>query len=141
MPHTVTITVSGHPDENMNGDIVAHYPTAMENVRIEQRISRMCAPLAWEDLTPDGRATTRLIATLEHVIDTAPRGWYRERDGRPLLDLSDRDPADTDILWRVYTAWRTALTTFRDARAGGTTVITPGPRDDAPVASSASHRP
>lgn len=112
------ITIEGHEDENLNGDITFHIPTLMENVRIDQRVAVLAAPIKFEDLPGDGRALVRLIATLEHVIDTAPRGWYRTKDGRPVLAFEHLSGVDEPLLWRVYAAWSEAVARFRNGRGG-----------------------
>jgi len=112
------ITIEGHEDASLNGEVTFHIPNMMESVRIEQRQALLAAPVKFENLPPDGRALVRLIATLEHVIDTAPRGWYQNRDGRPVLAFEHLSGVDEALLWRVYTAWNEAVARFREGRGG-----------------------
>lgn len=112
------ITIEGHDDANLNGDVTFHIPNMMESVRIEQRIAALAAPIKFEDLPPDGRGLIRLIATLEHVIDTAPRGWYQTKNGRPVLAFEHLSSVDEPLLWRVYAAWNEAVARFRQGRGG-----------------------
>jgi hypothetical protein len=119
MNSTGTAEITGHADANLNGTVTFHVPTLIENVRIEQRATALARPHAFESLPPDGRALIRLIATLEHVIDTAPKGFYVERDGRPHLSLEHLSSADEGLLWQVFAAWRAVATTFRHERTGG----------------------
>lgn len=128
-------TIAGHADSALNGTVTFHVPTLLENVRIEQRIAALANPLEFDRLSPDGRALVRLIATLEHVIDTAPRGFYVERNGQPTLTLEHLSSADEALLWQVYAAWRAAANTFRQQRTGDATAAA-GEAGSAPTVGS-----
>lgn len=130
MTTTGTAVITGHADANLNGTVTFHVPTLLENVRIEQRMATLANPVPFDNLPPDGRALVRLIATLEHVIDTAPRGFYVERQGQPVLTLEHLSGADENLLWQVFAAWRTAVQTFRDERTGDAKAAA-GAADDA----------
>ena len=135
MATTGQAVISGHADPDLNGTVTFHVPTLLETVRIEQRIAALSHPHAFEKLPPDGRALVRLVATLEHVIDTAPRGFYVERDGKPVLTLEHLSGADESLLWQVFAAWRAAAETFRSNRTGNAEA-TPEPAGSAPAVGS-----
>lgn len=114
------ITISGHPNPDLNGAVEFHLPSTFESIRIESRMAALAAPSKFENLTPDGRAAVRLVATLEHIIDTAPRGFYQEdpSTGQPVLAIGALSEADAGIMWGIYTAFVEARERFREARAG-----------------------
>lgn len=132
------VTIEGHDDPNLNGEITFHIPHLMENVRIQQRIAALAKPITFEDMPPEGRALVRLIATLEHVIDTAPSGWYVNRDGRPVLSFEHLSSVDEGLLWRVFTAWNEAVIRFRTGRGGRVAGHEEGPSDASGVPGGAS---
>jgi len=115
---SVTIT---HDNPDLAGEVTFHLATLYEQVRIGRRVAQMCAPAQWEQLPPDDRALTRMLATLEHVIDTAPKGFYVEDGGgKPVLAPGQLLGPDVDVLWAIYTAYVQLEDDFRGrSRATG----------------------
>lgn len=95
-----------HPDPDLSGTVTFHMPTLYERVAIGRRVAQLCAPARWEDLPPDERALAKVIATLEYVIDTAPRGFYdTDRSGKPVLAPGRLMSRDEELLWQIWAAY------------------------------------
>src|SRR5690606_37853362 len=82
--------------------------------------AELCAPTKFEDLSPDGRALARITATLEYVIDTAPKGFYADTPNGPRLEPGRLLNGDEGIVWGVYTAYIQTRDAFRKERKGVT---------------------
>lgn len=95
-----------HPDPDLSGTVVFHIPSLYERIAIGKRVAQLCTPARWEDLPPDERALVRVVATLEYVIDTAPKGFYdTDKAGKPVLAPGRLSSRDEDLLWRVWAAY------------------------------------
>lgn len=131
---TVTITEAPRPD--LLGPVTFKHPTLYAHVAIGRRATELAntgAPegavrIAVSDLPAEQQRTVHMLSTLEHVIHTAPRGFYRADDrGHPVLDMGqfdefDAEPGDS-LLWTLYAAylkWRSDFRSSRDRVADGT---------------------
>lgn len=102
------------PDPELSGTVTFHLPTLYERIAIGKRIAQLCAPARWEDLPPDERALVRVVATLEYVIDTAPKGFYESGpDGKPRLAPGRLLSRDEVLLWQIWAAYMDLEERFR----------------------------
>lgn len=109
-----------HPNPELSGTVTFHLPTLYERIAIGKRVAQLCAPARWEDLPPDERALARVVATLEYVIDTAPKGFYETGpDGRPRLAPGRLLAVDEGLLWEVWAAYVALEERFRAGGGGG----------------------
>ncbi len=118
---TGSVTIQ-HGNPRLAGEVTFHLATLYEQIRIGRRVAQMSVPMQWEQLPPDERALTRMLATLEHVIDTAPEGFYiTGPDGKPVLAPGEIVGPDVDVLWAVYKAYIELEDSFRgrSGAAGG----------------------
>ncbi|WP_041221821.1 hypothetical protein [Deinococcus geothermalis] len=136
-----------HPtDAALRGPVTFRLPDAYTAIAIQRRIVELANagrdqalprlhPL---DLPPQGYQLCVMIATLEHVINTAPKGLYRTVNGRAVLTpgaLVDFEAEETDgaisLLYAAYEEWRSR---FRERRAGPPAQpdAAPGSPDDRP---------
>ncbi|MBW6396016.1 hypothetical protein KZX47_12765 [Thermus sp. SYSU G05001] len=100
-------------DPDLAGTVTFHLPTLYERIAIGKRMAQLCAPARWEDLPPDERALVRVIATLEYVIDTAPRGFYESAPDGPRLAPGRLLVRDEPLLWEVWAAYVALEERFR----------------------------
>ena len=108
-----------HKNPELSGEVTFHLPTLYERIAIGKRVAQLCAPAKWEDLPPDERALARVVATLEYVIDTAPKGFYETGpDGRPRLAPGRLLEVDEWLLWEVWAAYVTLGDSFRGGGEG-----------------------
>jgi len=108
-----------HPSPDLSGEVTFHLPTVYERISIGRRVAQLCAPARWEDLPPDERALARVVATLEYVIDTAPKGFYESGpDGKPRLAPGKLLEVDEGLLWQVWAAYVALGERFRQDRGG-----------------------
>lgn len=106
-----------HPEAELSGEVSFHLPTLYERIAIGRRVAQLSAPARWEDLPPDERALARVVATLEYVIDTAPRGFYETGpDGKPRLAPGRLLSRDEELLWQVWAAYLDLEERFRRGR-------------------------
>jgi len=106
-----------HPNPDLSGEVTFHIPTVYERIAIGRRVAELCAPARWEDLPPEERALARVVATLEYVIDTAPRGFYETGpDGRPRLAPGRVSTLDENLLYEVWAAYVALEDSFRGGR-------------------------
>lgn len=131
---TVTITTAPRPD--LLGPVTFRHPTLYAHLAIGRRATELAntgAPtgavrIAVSDLPADQQRSVQMVATLEHVIHSAPKGFYRADDqGHPLLDMGQFDEFDADygdsLLWTLYAAylkWRSDFRRTRNRVADGT---------------------
>jgi hypothetical protein len=103
-----------HKKPELSGEVTFHLPTLYERIAIGKRVAQLCAPVKWEDLPPDERALTRVVATLEYVIDTAPKGFYEVGpDGGPRLAPGRLLEVDEGLLWEIWAAYVALGDSFR----------------------------
>jgi hypothetical protein len=108
-----------HQNPELSGEVTFHLPTLYERIAIGKRVAQLCAPVKWEDLPPDERALARVVATLEHVIDTAPKGFYETGpDGRPRLAPGRLLEVDEGLLWEIWAAYVALGDSFRGGGEG-----------------------
>jgi hypothetical protein len=108
-----------HKSPELSGEVTFHLPTLYERIAIGKRVAQLCAPAKWEDLPPDERALARVVATLEYVIDTAPKGFYETGpDGRPRLAPGRLLEVDEGLLWEVWAAYVALGDSFREGGEG-----------------------
>lgn len=84
------------PWPEYEGQVVMHYPTLGEMLRIER-------------MAMGGETYAELAATLAVCIDKAPAAWYRLPEGqtKPVLNLDAfQDSEGLLVLWRAYLDWR-----------------------------------
>lgn len=109
-----------NPD--LNGAFTFRLPSAWEEVAIGSRMlelanggrANMTIPV--EMLPPRAQLFVQAIATLEYVIKSAPKGWYKDAGGRPVLSpgaiADDEQDAVTEV-FKAYLEWRFR---FRESR-------------------------
>ena len=108
-----------HQNPELSGEVTFHLPTLYERIAIGKRVAQLCAPAKWEDLPPDERALARVVATLEYVIDTAPKGFYETGpDGRPRLAPGRLLEVDEGLLWEIWAAYVALGDSFRGGGEG-----------------------
>lgn len=109
------------PEPDLSGTVTFHLPTLYERIAIGKRMAQLCAPVRWEDLPPDERALVRVVATLEYVIDTAPKGFYdTDAGGKPVLAPGRLLSRDEGLLWQIWAAYVELEERFRrDAQDAG----------------------
>lgn len=121
------INVADNPD--LQGEIEFRIPTLYEQLAIERRMSELANVGAHpnsrfrpvESLTLNGQFFVEAIATLEHVIVRAPKGFYESnRQGRPELAVGRLSTIDQDVIVAAYEAYRVYRRRFRDSRRGVT---------------------
>lgn len=105
--------ISGKPNPDLNGPVTFHLPSLYEKVAIGRRKAELSAPAKWEELPSEERALVHAIATLEHVIDTAPKGFYQELNGKPVLAPGRLAEHEDESLWEVMAAYYGLVERFR----------------------------
>lgn len=127
---TQTATITDHPNTAMIGTVVFRAPTIYDDLAIARRVVELANTGARPDsmrLSPEElgfRAYRRMhvVATLEHVIQSAPAGFYRTAErGTPVLDLGVLDPVEYEdesegVLWQLFAAYEVWRANFRSAR-------------------------
>ncbi len=125
-----TVTIADHPVTALNGTIVFRAPSIYDDLAIQRRIVELANTGARADsprFSPEelGFTTYRrlhILSTLEHVMQSAPAGFYRKGPrGEPILDLGMLDPVEYEdenegVLWQLYAAYDVWRTNFRNAR-------------------------
>ncbi len=107
--------LTGQSNPELNGKVTFHLPTVLEQIRIDARIAQLTAPAAFDALPSDARGRVRVLATLELLIDTAPKGFYRTNAaGAPELALSSLPITDEAVLYEIYMAYMTHYQSFRE---------------------------
>ncbi|WP_199084205.1 hypothetical protein [Deinococcus sp. UR1] len=122
-----------HPtDPKLTGPVVFRLPDMYTSIAIQRRVTELAnagrnpklAVLHPMDLPPEGYQMCVMVATLEHVIVSAPEGLYRTQGGRAVLmpgALSEFEGEEVDgavsVLYAAYNEWRLR---FRQRRAGPT---------------------
>lgn len=121
-----TITVKSE-DPNLSGEVTFKIPTLYEQVAIERRMTELAnvgaAPntfMRYEWLTNTGQFLVEAVATLEHVIVTAPRGFYESTPRGPELAVGRLSSINRDVLIAVYEGYRAYRSRFRTRRGGDT---------------------
>lgn len=131
MTHDAAHAMLDHPtDPHLRGPVTFRLPDAYTAIAIQRRITELAnggrdpkVPLLHPmDLAREGYELCLMIATLEHVIVTAPRGLYRTIGGKAQLVPgaltefeADEDDGAVRLLYAAYTEWRLR---FRLRRAG-----------------------
>lgn len=102
------ILLSGHPDERFNGEVKYRLTKVYDRVGIASRTAQLRNGLAPQSFSFAENKLFEIIATLEYVIETAPKGFYLSDTGKdapevsPVLNLAF---VDEDTLVEVYQAW------------------------------------
>lgn len=123
----VTITTAPRPD--LLGNVTFKHPTVYTQIAVGRRAAELANTGAPEDaprfavaeLPVATQNTIYMIATLEHVIHSAPEGFYsQDEQGHPLLNLGQFDEMDaeagTGFLWTLYAAYVKWRSDFRESR-------------------------
>lgn len=118
-PHFV---LSEALNPELNGPFTFRYPDAFEEVMIGARMAELAAagratPINPDQLPTRARNFLRAIATLEYVIETAPKGWYSDVGGRPVLEPGRIGAGDTDVVLTVFVGYLEWAGRFRAALA------------------------
>lgn len=124
-----------HPtDPRLRGPITFKLPDVFTSISIQRRITELAnagrdpkrPALHPTDLTQVGFELCVMVATLEHVIETAPAGLYVEVAGRANLmpgRLTEFEGEDaTGVIQQLYAAymvWRSLHRRRRDGEAQG----------------------
>jgi len=108
-PHATHILETA-ANSDLNGKIEFHYPSAIEQVLIGSRVTELInfrrqVPIVFEQLPRTARFFVMAVATLEHVVETAPRGWYGDNKGNPYLDPGAIGQGDEEAVLEVYQAY------------------------------------
>lgn len=124
------VTLEHPSNPELSGVVTFRYPQVFDEIRIQRRAVELtnlgravnAPPLKPADLDIEAYQTVMIIATLEHVIDTAPRGFFLEEKGRPVLNLGAMDPEEVleqdGVLWILYSAYLEWRSSFRSRRQG-----------------------
>lgn len=120
-----------HPtDPKLSGPVTFRLPDLHTSIAIQRRVTELANAgrnpklpvLHPMDLPPEGYQLCVMVATLEHVIVTAPEGLYRVRGGRAVLTpgaLTEFEGDEVDgavaVLYAAYNEWRLR---FRQRRSG-----------------------
>ncbi len=121
----VTIT---HADATLSGPVIFRYPTAFDQIAIGARVSDLLNAgrdvqlprVHPADVMLDTYRLAHAVATLEHVIHTAPRGLYESVNGRAVLNvgrLVDEDDDQGGLIMTLYAAYEQWRSSFRRARS------------------------
>jgi hypothetical protein len=128
------VSISAAPNEDLIGPVTFKHPTIYDSLAIGRRavqLSNLGVPdgqprIAVQELPYSYQEVVYLIATLEHVIHTAPKGFYRaDQNSHPVLDLGQFDSDEAFVsgsfLWVLYSAylrWRSDFRANRNADTG-----------------------
>jgi hypothetical protein len=113
-----TVTAARNPA--LNGEVTFKYPTSFDEVAIGARMTELVrqgriSNLHVDDLPLRARLFVAAIATLEHVIKTAPKGWYiTSESGRPILAPGALGEGDEELVLDVHQAFVQWKKTFRE---------------------------
>ena len=132
-----------HPtDPKLTGEVRFRVPDAYTTVAIGRRITELVNAgrpdelprLNPGDLPYDAYLTARYVATLEHVIVTAPEGLFTRIDNQLVLTpgaLTDFEVEEEDgslrLLFAAYHEWRSS---FRQSRSGAAAGLDAGQRGE-----------
>ena len=129
--HTVE---SDNPD--LAGEVEFHIPLPMfRQINIERRMIELAnhgrpeslEPITASDLGRTGRFYVEAVATLEHVIKKAPRGFYKNPDTKPELELLLFDSEEFRVLAAMYNQYLLCRDNFRRNRYKSTSETTEQP--------------
>lgn len=118
-PHFI-LTEALNPD--LNGPFTFRYPDAFEEIMIGSRMTELASAGRATPINPDHLPTRaknflRAVSTLEYVIETAPKGWYTDVGGRPVLEPARVGAGDTDVVLAVFVGYLEWAGRFRAALA------------------------
>lgn len=117
-----------HPDSTLSGTVTFRAPNAYTSVAIGARMVDLVnagrdpelPKLHPTELPMSAYRAAYMIATLEHVVETGPRGLFRETNGKPEIDLGRLDEfeltEDDGVIVTLYAAYEAWRDRFRDAR-------------------------
>lgn len=122
-----------HPtDPTLCGPVTFKAPDVFASIAIQRRITELAnlgrdpekPALHPSDLPIEGYRMCFMVATLEHVILTAPAGLYTEINGRAVLApgmLDDLEAQEEDgailLLYAAYEEWRSSFRRQRNSSA------------------------
>lgn len=113
-PASAHYVVQGARNPALNGEVRFRYPSVFDQVRIGTRIAELLKADRRTDVNPASVPLrpylfAQAIATLEYVIESAPKGWYVEKGDRPYLApgmLTDGDEEEVLRAHKAYQLWR-----------------------------------
>lgn len=116
VPNYVELESPAAPE--LAGKVTFSLPTVYQQLQIDGRMAALAGPAGFEALPTAAQQRVMMVATLEFVIQSAPRGFYVEhpRTGHPLLSFEAISALDMDVLWDIYAAYIAYRNAFRENR-------------------------
>ena len=109
-----------HPsDKSFSGPVTFAVPSVYGMIAIDARKAQLSGPAGFEALTAAAQLRVTVVATLERVIETAPKGFYvDDGNGKPYLSFAKVLELDEDQIVTIYSGYLAYRSWVREGRFG-----------------------